>query len=258
MDSLTPTAIASLQLTDDESNVLYNGSTVYYMLREYAARYMIVVDQDTFLFKWAAYNGYKLPDFRRAYAALYAEYNPLDNYDMTEKSVDLNNHGEKTHTRSVDTDHNTVTTSSEYDYTQETSTDSNDKPTTKNYTTTYDSAITSRLAGYTESSGKTSQRTTADGDNNNTVVTDDMTIVNAETHDTTQMTIDGTTYTADDITAHELTRRGNIGVTSSMQLIESELQLRAKSLLYDYIYDFISRYTFYASGGECYDNCIVQ
>ena len=227
------------------------------MLSEYAARYMIVTDNDSFLLKWITYNAYKLPDFRRAYAALYAEYNPLDNYDMTEKSVDLNNHGETTRTRSVDSDHNTVTTSNAYDYTQETETDPNDKPTTKNYTTTYDSTATSRLTGYTESSGKTSQHTSADGDDNITTVTDDMTITNAETHETTSMTIDGNTYTADDITAHELTRKGNIGVTSSMQLIESELTLRAKSLVYDYVYDFINRYTFYASGGECYENYTI-
>ena len=41
-----------------------------------------------------------------------------------------------------------------------------------------------------------------------TEVTDDMTVSNTETHDTTTMTIDDTTYTADKINAHELTRSG--------------------------------------------------
>lgn len=224
------------------------------MLQEYSARYMINVSNDTLLFRWAAYNEYKLPDFRRAYAALYSEYNPLNNYDMTEKAIDLENHGETDRTRSVDSDHNTVTVSNEYDYTVTTSADANDKPTTEHYSTTYDDVTApGRLTTSDISSGTSTQQTTADGDNNNTVTTDDMTIINSETHTPTQMTVDDTTYTADNIKSHELSRSGNIGVTTSMQLIQEEIKLRAKSLIYDYVYDFISRYTFYASGGECYE-----
>ena len=163
---MTQQQINSLTINDTDNTQIYNGSTVYYLLQEYSARYMICDSVNNFIFKWAAYNNYKLPDFLRAYKALYAEYNPLNNYDMT--------------------------------------------------------------------------------------------VSNTETHDTTTMTIDDTTYTADKINAHELTRSGNIGVMSTVDLIKQELSLRSQSLIYDYVYSFIERYTFYAAGGECYEYTAIE
>lgn len=254
---MTSAQVNSLQLQSD-GDTLYNGSTIFYMLREYSARYMICDSVENFLFKWSAYNGYKLPDFIRAYNALYADYNPLNNYDMTEKSVDMENDGDITRTRSTDDEHNKVTTTNGYDYSTDTTADSTDKPTVENYTTTYDDATTGRLASYSVNKGKTTQHTTADAENNVSEVTDDLTVSNTETHDTTQMTLDGTTYTADKINAHELTRSGNIGVTTTQQMIQSTIDLYAKSLIYDYVYNFIKRYTFYAAGGECYEYTAID
>lgn len=219
---------------------------------------MICDSVNNFIFKWAAYNNYKLPDFLRAYKALYAEYNPLNNYDMTEKSVHMENDGDITRTRSTDDEHNKVTTTNNYDYSTDTEADSTDRPTVENYTTTYDDATQGRLASYSVNKGKTTQHTTADAENNVTEVTDDMKISNVETHDTTTMTIDDTTYTADKINAHELTRSGNIGVMSTVDLIKQELSLRSQSLIYDYVYSFIERYTFYAAGGECYEYTAIE
>lgn len=255
---MTQQQINSLTINDEDSIQLYAGSTVYYMLQEYSARYMICDSVNNFLFKWAAYCNYKLPDFLRAYKALYAEYNPLNNYDMTEKSVDMQNDGDITRTRSTDDEHNKVTTTNGYDYSTDTEADSTDRPTVENYTTTYDDASTGRLASYSVNKGKTTQHTTADADDNVTEVTDDMTVQNVETHDTTTMTIDDTTYTADRINAHELTRSGNIGVTTAQQMIQSTIDLYAKSLIYDYVYNFIERYTFYAAGGVCYDYTVIE
>lgn len=255
---MTQQQINSLTINDTDNTQLYSGSTVYYLLQEYSARYMICDSVNNFIFKWAAYNNYKLPDFLRAYKALYAEYNPLNNYDMTEKSVDMQNDGDVTRTRSTDDEHNKVTTTNNYDYSTDTTADSTDRPTVENYTTTYDDASTGRLASYSVNKGKTTQHTTADADNNVTEVTDDMTVSNTETHDTTTMTIDDTTYTADKINAHEMTRQGNIGVMSTVDLIKQELSLRSQSLIYDYVYSFIERYTFYAAGGECYEYTVIE
>lgn len=254
---MTSAQVNSLQLQSN-GDTLYTGSTIFYMLREYSARYMICDSVENFLFKWSAYNGYKLPDFIRAYNALYAEYNPLNNYDMTEKSVDMQNDGDTTRTRSTDAQHNKVTTKNGYDYSTDTTADSTDRPTVENYTTTYDDATTGRLASYSVNKGKTTQHTTADADNNVTEVTDDMTVLNVETHSTTQMTLDDTTYSADKINAHEMTRSGNIGVTTTQQMIQSTIDLYAKSLIYDYVYNFIERYTFYAAGGECYEYTVTE
>ena len=144
---MTQPQINSLTINDTDNTQLYSGATVYYMLQEYSARYMICDSINNFIFKWAAYNSYKLPDFLRAYKAVYAEYNPLNNYDMTEKSVDLQNDGDITRTRSTDTEHNTVTTTNNYDYTTETEAGTGvHTPTVKNYTTTYDDATTGRLS----------------------------------------------------------------------------------------------------------------
>lgn len=253
LEKITNSELPFFQITDDDNNVIYEGITIYYLLNEYSARYMIANSTDDIFFKWSNYNAYKKADFLRAYSALMSEYNPLNNYDMTEKSVDLNNHGETTRTRSVDEEHNTVTTSNNYDYSTTTTASDDNKPTTKNYTTTYENDADGRLSTYSEQTGETTATTAADAADNYTTVADDMTVINSETHTPTEMTIDSTTYSADDIKAHELSRSGNIGVTSSMQLIQSEIDLRRQSLIYDYVYDFISRYTFYASGGECYE-----
>ena len=255
---MTQQQINSLTINDTDNTQIYSGSTVYYILQEYSARYMICDSVNNFIFKWAAYNNYKLPDFLRAYKALYAEYNPLNNYDMTEKSVDMENDGDITRTRSTDDDHNKVTTTNNYDYSTDTTADSTDRPTVENYTTTYDDDTQGRLASYSVNKGKTTQHTTADADNNITEVTDDMTVTNTETHDTTTLTIDDTTYTADKINAHEMTRQGNIGVMSTVDLIKQELSLRSQSLIYDYVYSFIERYTFYAAGGECYEYTAIE
>ena len=232
LQAMTQTQIEALQLTNEVGDTLYNAVTVFNLLREYSARYIIVDnDMNTLLFKWITYNSYKLPDLRRAHAAMYAHYDPLNNYDMTEKSVELHNDGDITRTSEAD---------------------NSDKPTTKNYTTTYDNDASGRLAGYSETTGKTTERTTADGTKNKNTVTDDLTVSNSESHDTTTLTYDDTTYTADSISIHELTRSGNIGVTTSQQMAQSSVDLYAQSLIYDYVYDFIRRYTFYAAGGECY------
>lgn len=259
LQTMTQTQIEALQLIDEIGNTMYNAVTVFNMLREYSARYIIVDnDMNTLLFKWITYNSYKLQDLQRAYKAMYAHYDPLNNYDMTEKSVDLRNNGDIDRTRTTDAEHNTVTTSNQYDYTRTSEADSSNTPTTKTYTTTYDNASGGRLAGYTETTGKTSERTQADAENNNTTVSDDLHITNTESHKTTELTIDGTTYTADSISAHELTRSGNVGVTTSQQMIQSTIDLYRQSLIYDYVYDFIRRYTFYASGGECYADYIIS
>lgn len=251
---LTQQQINSLQLTTVDSSVMYSGDLIFAMLQEFSQRCMISYnDENTLLRKWQTYNAYKLPDLQRAYDALYSEYNPINNYDMTEKSVNMRNDGDLTKTRSTDANHNSVTTSTIYDYSTTTSNDSNNIPTTKSYTTTYDNAASGRLAGYTETTGASTQRTVADDDNaNKSTVTDDMHITNKEEHSTTSLAFDNNTYTADTVEAHEMQRSGNIGVTSTQQLIQSTIDLHARSLLYDYIFDFICRYSFYIGGGDFY------
>ena len=44
---------------------------------------------------------------------------------------------------------------------------------------------------------------------------------------------------------HEITKRGNLGLTSSQQMVESEWKLRKKNFVLDVIRDFVDTYTCY-------------
>ena len=70
--------------------------------------------------------------------------------------------------------------------------------------------------------------------------------VSRETSNTTQSNdtrTDNLQNTSD--TTHELKRSGNIGVTTSQQMIDSELQLRKYNVLYNYLRRFAMMYLFY-------------
>ena len=109
----------------------------------------------------------------------------------------------------------------------------------ENFTTTYDDATAGRLHDYTKTSGTTadatnsSQKTTTDLSATATVeygnpsafgFTDTKTFGNRQDQ-TTLATTDTTTNSGTYSTAHSLTRSGNIGVTTSQQMIQSEREL---------------------------------
>ena len=64
------------------------------------------------------------------------------------------------------------------------------------------------------------------------------------------MDFDGDTLTGyHEANEHYLKRSGNIGVTTSAQMITGEVELRKIDLLKDYIREFFNRYG-YAVGGD--------
>lgn len=109
----------------------------------------------------------------------------------------------------------------------------------KNYTTTYDSATEGRLHDYTETKGTTadatnsSQKTTTgltatatvEYGNPSAFGFTDTTTFTGRQDKTTFDTVDTTRSGGTDNTAHNLTRTGNIGVTTSQQMIQSEREL---------------------------------
>lgn len=106
-------------------------------------------------------------------------------------------------------------------------------PTTNHYTTTMDSAATGRLQNYDTTTGDTAQSTVSQ--------------VETEMPATGRITAgspnspsytDTRSYTnRNDANVHSLTRSGNIGVTTSQQMIESERQLVRFSLLKEFFDD---------------------
>lgn len=242
---LTPQETQAMSLTNSDNSVTISGAYIVAVMSDYDER---VTTEHSLLSAWNKYNVYSSDNFWRAYDAMTAAYNPLNNYDMTETETAEQHDGNMSTTRSTDNAHNTVTTAAAVDNTVTVTADGTNKPTTKHYTTTYEDDSAGRLASYDENTGKTTTQTTGTAAGNTSTVTDDLTVTNAESHTPTTATVNGLTITADKINGRTLVRSGNIGVMSSQALVTEEIVLRAQSLLYDYIARFIDRYTHFAGG----------
>lgn len=163
-------------------------------------------------------------DFLKMYDAWFTAYEPLENYNRTESTSHTKNIGNEKTTNSGDI----VASGS-------TENDKNDEPTTKHYTTTYDSDVENRLESYDVTSGRTETNTTT-------------------TQDTSTETEYKTT-SLNDLTAHEVEINsthayGNIGVTTSQQMLQSEIDLRKQYLIRMYLDMFCKKYMFYVGGDD--------
>lgn len=178
--------------------------------------------------------------------AMTADYNPISNYDMTEKYTENGNNTETGETGTIITHGETVTNAG---------TVTNTGTVTTNEEVTHGETIgttgenVQNIFGFNSSSevptdtATGSQNETHGGkDNTDTTETRNLSTGNntTETHGGTDKT-DGTSEmkTVHDIT-HELARSGNIGVTTSQQMIESEIELRKKNF-FDSVFADIDR-----------------
>ncbi len=141
-----------------------------------------------------------------------ATYNPIQNYDMTESSTDI-----RTPDLESSAESSTSSTAMIKNNQSRTSTD-----TPNNYTETsvhsvnpYDNSgirIESENANSVTGSRTTTESYSGNADESNTAGTATST----------------TTTTGTDTNTHTLSRSGNIGVTTSQQMLESEIQLADK------------------------------
>lgn len=173
-------------------------------------------------FKFSDYNTMHADDLAKALTAWNAEYNPIENYNGKETRINLENNGADTTERTTDPLHNTVTTAAI------------DGTKTETYTTT-DTSTTARLEGYETSDG-------------GTVSTDDLHTKTETTRDTTTLDVDGTTYTAHDVRGEIFTRAGNMGTTTTQQMINEEITMRMNSPIKNYLDTFIYQYASYVGG----------
>lgn len=153
--------------------------------------------------------------WQRLYTALTSEYNPINNYSMTER-------GEDTRTNT-----GTQITSGERSGTE---------TETPNLTTTATGENNSSGGLYGFNSAESVPSDTTHGTNTNTNTQSGT--VNTNTSDTTAST------RTDDLTeksVHTFERSGNIGVTTSQQMIESEIELR-KNQFYNIVFHDIINY----------------
>lgn len=175
--------------------------------------------------EWIAFvtvwSGQKVHNWQREADALMAEYEPLHNYDMTEAGSDTHSvqHG-KTTTRTYDTAHTKSGT-------EEDAGSASSTPEVVQTTVTSNYGINSNNPVPAQKAVSTPEGT------------DSVESENTKTFDTTDAdtgtVTDVESGTDKDTIAHSLTRSGNIGVTTSQQMLESEVVLRIRWTLLDLI-----------------------
>lgn len=176
-----------------------------------------------------AYNIMHAFDLKQAQYAFYADYNPLENYNGETEHIHTKDNGDETRTHKTGGDggtHNTVTTEALANtYTQ-------------HDVTTYDNSTPRMDSKDTQSGGNR--------------VTDDLHTEDKTVHGTTSKTIGETTYTGDEV-YHEIEKKhGNLGVTTTQQMIDSEIAMRLKPINKRYLDQFINEYAYYIGGAwEC-------
>ena len=176
------------------------------------------------------------------YTALITDYKPLENYSMTESGTDTAAGTDTTTRTGTDTTTNGGTTTTE-DTTATTTTNTgtvkdDNSGTATNAVAGYDSSAMSDRDKTTSTTTNTrTDNTTQTATNSGTITqTDDKT--STLSHNTTDATATSSN------TSHTLTRSGNIGVTTSQQMLTSEIEVRAKHNVINYLIEiFISQYT---------------
>lgn len=220
-DELTKYPANHFDIVDDDSTVIVHDTTVRnYIKTHYNMFYMT----ESLNMCFGVYMATTRHDFITMYKAWTMEYEPLENYNKNETTTHIKNVGNEKTSNTGDITSNGTTEN-----------DNENSPTTKHYTTTYDNATENRLESYDISTGKTSTDST-----------------------TTQNTSTETEYkttTLNDMTAHEVeinTNKtfGNIGVTTSQQMLQSEIDLRKQHLIQMYLDTFCRQYMFYVGGDD--------
>ena len=164
---------------------------------------------------YATWKAQQLPDYLRAFYALGLEYAPLDNYNGYEKT-------ETTYGKSTDT---TYGKSADTEYGKQIDTTHGKSNT-----------LATDIYGYnssTESPSDVVTSTDSGTDSDKYSGTD--TVTNSGTDTVTDSGKDTV----------EITKRGNLGITTSQQMITSEWNLRKRNFVVDVLRDFVNFYTIY-------------
>lgn len=215
MPGMTKTTVATILDTwyDAEYDIkievdgvtLYNSADVYAELYRYATFTYIDYEgtANTMRSRWLSWVAQQGHDLKCAYDALHQQYDPLANYDMTETSAEGV-------ARDTDTDTTTPTG-------------------TTTMTTNMD------RWGYDSSAGVPTDKTES------TQSYTDYNVATDREHDNT-LTAGTLSGGYNEIREHELSRSGNIGVTTSQQMLQSEIDLRQQDLLARFCERFVEKW----------------
>ena len=254
-----------------ESGVLVSTAELQWALRRYGLRVYNCYDEaidtmpklvQTITDDWTAYMQSHYKSLCAMYDALHIDYKPLDNYNMTEHtttSTDSNKTGtqETSGTQSHTGTDTRTATDTDTSKTTGTSTATRANTGTVSESTTADT--TNKVAAYDASTTAVRDASTNTGSNtrtddlsetatNNGEATTTRTVESKGTDNTTAKTDTSATVSTTDTdnttSTQQLTRSGNIGVTTSQQMLTSELDLRVNNHLTYYICElFISQFT---------------
>lgn len=204
--------IADFSVLDCKSidTVLIPGKTVAEIFDEFWGSFYFFCssytldDENPLAKKFKTYNNQMAANLKKALDAFFSEYNPIENYDNNEEST-------------------TTTGAKEENFKKGTNTDTTEvgqgQITTKSDVTSYES------------------NTFADADK---VTTDE----SARTTTTTLGERTDTRTEKEHIDIFKKRIHGNIGVTTSQQMIESELDLRKRNVVTEYLTEFANMYFF--------------
>lgn len=152
----------------------------------------------------------------RLWDAMHLSYNPISNYDMTEtETIERSNDTETSDTRNITrTNDETLTDSS----------------TTSNSGTVTDSGnnnVLDKIYGFNSVIGSEAQESnTLDSNTRTNNLSETLQGTHTRDNDETERHTNTGTINDDMNESRTLTRSGNIGVTTSQQMLESELELR--------------------------------
>lgn len=213
---------------------LYTTQEVYNEFEKYYTFFFcpsltVLSATQTFKDKWANYIGIQGENLKRMYDALYSQYNPIENYSLSESGLDGMRKDKETETATP---------------TGKTTVDSTQKGTMQ--TDSYISGLASTGNG---SHSETQIATpTQYGTTTETSYTNAKTEVETQPANTMTGDFDGTTHTGyHEAREHFFTRSGNIGTMTPADMIMKEYTARKIDLLRGFVKAFINEYCFYVS-----------
>lgn len=150
------------------------------------------------------------------------DYDPITNYNMQEDKTQTNGQETFTHTPVADSGHSKTTNTPA----ETTQTQTANNPKSEHYTTTYEDAQQNRLAYYDQQSGSVSNATTVDTNGEVEVDYNDPKYTDTKSRDTDKYT---------------LTRKGNIGVMTTQDMILSEREVARFNIIDEFFKDLNSQ-----------------
>lgn len=210
-------------ITDNNGNVILSSNLLLSYLYHTYGNYKTNAPMSQL---WFMYDAIHHADFLKAYDAWTAIYNPLDNYNGSEINVYMTNDGDENET--ITHGKTTTVTANSIE--------------NKTDVTTFDNDTLKPEGQNTQTGSST------DAESGTTTTRRDRT--------SKSLKVDNTTYTADNVHAEKKERHGNLGLTSSQQMITSEVNMRLNPLVTMYIDTFVSEYAYCILGewGSDYDN----